>query len=116
MILRLNVSQLFKSPLPGQALCYDSDALWKHSMAVSQVADHLAKRTRKADPDLSSTVGLLHDIGKLAINSQFPKKVALLWRPAGLIGAPAESWLARERAVVWAGERRFRPLLPAPWP
>jgi putative nucleotidyltransferase with HDIG domain len=115
MILRFNVSQLFKSPAPGQALCYDSDALWKHSMAVSQVADALAKRTKRVDPDLASTLGLLHDIGKLAINSQFPKKVALLWRPAGLIGAPEESWLARERRLFGADHAFIGAFLAARW-
>ena len=100
IIMKLKVSQLFRTPA-AQAQCYDVDALWQHSMAVVQVADQLAKRTGKADPDLASTLGLLHDIGKLAINSSFPQKVAQLWRPTGLVGVPRT---ARGRAGWPASE------------
>lgn len=116
IVMKLKVSQLFRSP-PPQTLCYSSEALWQHSMAVAQVAHHLAKRTGKADPDIASTLGLLHDIGKLAINSQFPNKVAQLWRPAGLIGggASSESWLARERRLFGADHAFMGAFLAARW-
>jgi putative nucleotidyltransferase with HDIG domain len=114
VVMKLKVSQLFRPP-PAQTLCYSSDALWQHSLAVAQVADHLAKRTGKADPDLASTLGLLHDIGKLAINSQFPNKVAQLWRPAGLIGGASESWLARERRLFGADHAFMGAFLAARW-
>jgi putative nucleotidyltransferase with HDIG domain len=114
IVMKLKVSQLFRPP-PAQTLCYDGEALWQHSMAVAQVAHHLAKRTDKADPDLASTLGLLHDIGKLAINSQFPNKVAQLWRPAGLIGGAAESWLARERRLFGADHAFMGAFLAARW-
>src|SRR5258706_465498 len=112
------VSQLFRAPA-AQTQCYDLDALWQHSIAVAQVADHLARRTGKADPDLASTLGLLHDIGKLAINSQFPQKVAQLWRPMGLVGVPdrgtGESWLARERRLFGADHAFMGGFLAARW-
>jgi putative nucleotidyltransferase with HDIG domain len=114
VVMKLKVSQLFRPP-PAQTLCYSSDALWQHSLAVAQVADHLAKRTGKADPDLASTLGLLHDIGKLAINSQFPNKVAQLWRPAGLIGGASETWLARERRLFGADHAFMGAFLAARW-
>jgi putative nucleotidyltransferase with HDIG domain len=118
IIMKLKVSQLFRAPT-AQVQCYDLDALWQHSMAVAQVADQLAKRTGKADPDLASTLGLLHDIGKLAINSQFPEKVAQLWRPMGLVGvlnnSPGESWLARERRLFGADHAFMGGFLAARW-
>ncbi|HEY7116171.1 MAG TPA: HDOD domain-containing protein [Tepidisphaeraceae bacterium] len=114
IVMKLKVSQLFRPP-SGKTLCYDAEALWQHSMAVAQVADHLAKRTNKADPDLASTLGLLHDIGKLAINSQFPNKVSQLWRPAGLIGGSGESWLARERRLFGADHAFMGAFLAARW-
>jgi putative nucleotidyltransferase with HDIG domain len=118
LIMKLQVSQLFRAPA-AQTQCYDLDALWQHSMAVAQVADHLARRTGKADPDVASTLGLLHDIGKLAINCQFPQKVAQLWRPMGLVGVPdrgtGESWLARERRLFGADHAFMGGFLAARW-
>jgi len=118
IIMKLKVSQLFRAPAT-QVQCYDLDALWQHSMAVAQVADQLARRTGRADPDLASTIGLLHDIGKLAINTQFPEKVAQLWRPMGLVGvlnnAAGESWLARERRLFGADHAFMGGFLAARW-
>lgn len=118
IIMKLKVSQLFRAPAT-QVQCYDLDALWQHSMAVAQVADQLARRTGRADPDLASTIGLLHDIGKLAINTQFPEKVAQLWRPMGLVGvlnnASGESWLARERRLFGADHAFMGGFLAARW-
>ncbi|MDB5321096.1 MAG: metal dependent phosphohydrolase [Phycisphaerales bacterium] len=118
LIMKLQVSQLFRAPA-ANTQCYDLDALWQHSMAVAQVADQLARRTGKADPDLASTLGLLHDIGKLAINCQFPQKVAQLWRPMGLVGvlnnASGESWLARERRLFGADHAFMGGFLAARW-
>jgi len=118
LIMKLKVSQLFRAPAAG-TMCYDLDSLWQHSMAVAQVADRLARRTGKADPDLASTLGLLHDIGKLAINCQFPQKVAQLWRPMGLVGfsvgPSGESWLARERGLFGADHAFMGGFLAARW-
>jgi putative nucleotidyltransferase with HDIG domain len=47
-----------------------AENLWVHSLAVSYVADVLAERVAGVDRGFVSTVGLLHDIGKLAILSQ----------------------------------------------
>jgi putative nucleotidyltransferase with HDIG domain len=116
VVMRLKLAQLMPGPARGdvEGLCYDGEALWLHSLAVAQVADHLAKRTKKADPDLASTLGLLHDIGKLAINSQFPEKVAELWEPAEDAAAD-ESWLARERRIFGADHAAIGAFLAGRW-
>jgi putative nucleotidyltransferase with HDIG domain len=67
-------------------------------MAVAQAAAELAGRAGGIDPQLALTVGLLHDIGKLAINSFFPQRVAELWSPEW----ESESFLARERKIFGA--------------
>ena len=101
----------------GARQCYDTAALWLHSTAVSTVADVLAKRishnpSLRIDPSLASTLGLLHDIGKLAINSQFPDKVSALWSRKG----PAdESLLARERRLFGADHAFMGGFLAARW-
>ncbi len=47
--------------------------LWKHSLGTSVVAQYLAKRYGIAEPEEVSVAGLLHDLGKVAINTVFPK-------------------------------------------
>jgi putative nucleotidyltransferase with HDIG domain len=117
IVMRLKLANLFPARAGAAAveLCYDTEALWVHSMAVAQTADYLAKRTRKADPDLASTLGLLHDIGKLAINSQFPHRVAELWEPRSVDAPADESWLARERRVFGADHAVMGAYLAARW-
>ena len=112
VILRLKLASLFPPP-KARKNCYDTSALWVHATAVSAVADVLAKRVGqnpelRIDPALASTLGLLHDVGKLAINSQFPVKVAELSprkkakKPAGTPAAAYENMLARERRIFGA--------------
>jgi putative nucleotidyltransferase with HDIG domain len=100
LMLRMQLAKLLPSDGKGG---YDSDQLWKHSLAVGQVAAHLARRLGDVDTGLVSTIGVLHDIGKLAMNSLFPAAVAQLF--AG--GGPSdESFLARERRL-FGGDHAF---------
>ena len=97
LVVRLQMGTLM--PNRGAGGAYDAEKLWMHSVAVSQVAEHLASRVRNVDPWLCSTIGLLHDIGKLAINSQFPQQVKKLWEKGERAD---ESFLARERRLFGA--------------
>lgn len=91
LVLQFGLSDLMgvKERQPG----YSPSALWAHSLCVSFLAELLARRTKAADPGFAATLGLLHDIGKLAMNSRFPEKVA--WMFAGDHGA-GETFLTRE--------------------
>lgn len=44
-------------------------ALWKHSLIVANTCEQLARTTGKADPAEAFLLGLIHDIGRLAIES-----------------------------------------------
>ena len=89
LLVRLQVGMMFRDAGGG----YDSQKLWAHSMAVAQAAEELALRSGRADPQVALTAGLLHDIGKVAINSLFPETVRELWDR----NCPSdESFLARE--------------------
>ncbi|MDB5172890.1 MAG: putative signal transduction protein [Phycisphaerales bacterium] len=96
LFLRLQVGALL--PRGGGGGGYDSEKLWGHSMAVAQAAEELARRAGGTDPQLALTAGLLHDIGKVAINCHFPDRVRELWAP----GSENESFLARERKLFGA--------------
>jgi putative nucleotidyltransferase with HDIG domain len=96
LFLRLQVGALLSQP--GRGTGYDSEKLWGHSMAVAQAAEELARRAGGTDPQLALTAGLLHDIGKVAINCYFPDRVRELWAP----GSDDVSFLARERQLFGA--------------
>lgn len=96
LFLRLKVDAIL--PQIGASGCYDGKKLWGHSVAVAQTADELARRAGGCDPHLALTAGLLHDIGKMAINSRFPDAVRELWAPE----AAQESFLSRERRLFGA--------------
>jgi len=48
---------------------FNIQLMWKHSMAVSTLSVIVAKHIRGCDVGLASTLGLLHDIGRLGLNS-----------------------------------------------
>jgi putative nucleotidyltransferase with HDIG domain len=112
LVLRMQLAKL----LPQKhGAGYDSEELWHHSLVVSQLASHLAGRISGVDAGLASTIGLLHDIGKLAINSLFPDVVARLWKRDDP-GVPAdESFLARERRLFGADHAFIGGFLAAQW-
>lgn len=50
---------------------FDHNAFWRHSIGSALCAQALAGELRRDDADLAFTVGLLHDIGRLALASAF---------------------------------------------
>jgi putative nucleotidyltransferase with HDIG domain len=50
---------------------FDHDAFWRHSIGSALCAQALAGELRRDDAELAFTVGLLHDIGRLALASAF---------------------------------------------
>ncbi len=53
----------------------DANALWAHSFAVGVASQTIAERTRQADPSEAFVAGLLHNMGKLALNSWIENKI-----------------------------------------
>lgn len=56
-------------------LLFPSVKLWKHAMAVASLARLCARHIRKCNPGIASTIGLLHDIGRLGINAYHDDKL-----------------------------------------
>lgn len=61
---------------------FDHQAFWRHSIGTALCAQELAGELRRDDADLAFTVGLLHDIGRLALASTFAPAYAEVeqWR------------------------------------
>ncbi len=49
---------------------FDQNAFWRHSIGSALCAQALAGELRRDDGDLAFTVGLLHDIGRLALEQR----------------------------------------------
>lgn len=110
LFLRLNMDAL----VPSGRGCngYDADKLWVHAVAVAQAAEDLARRAGGTDPQLALTAGLLHDIGKLAINNQYDHTVARLWAEGADSG---RSILDRERELFGADHAFIGAALATEW-
>jgi putative nucleotidyltransferase with HDIG domain len=111
LVVRLKLGPMFGATGAKKSRGYSPEKLWLHSVAVGQTAEHLAKKVGGVDPWLAGTIGLLHDIGKLAINSTFPNEVEKLWE--GSDGD--ESFLARERRLFGADHAFIGGYLAAKW-
>ena len=109
LFLRLRMGAMF--PQTALTGCYDGKKLWSHSVAVAQSAEELARRAGGTNPHLALTAGLLHDIGKMAINTRFPDSVRELWAPE----SADESFLSRERRLFGADHAAIGAHLATEW-
>ena len=110
LFLRLKMDALVPSNRGNNG--YHADKLWVHALAVAQAAEDIARRAGGTDPQLALTAGLLHDIGKLAINNQFDSTVSQLWIEAADKG---RSILDRERELFGADHAFIGAALATEW-
>jgi len=96
---------------PGRARA--AQQLWSHAMAVAAAAEHLAVRAGGTDPAQAATIGLLHDVGKLAMLRVGGAAVAAV-ADATRDGA-ARSTLARERHALGGDHAAVGAYLAARW-
>lgn len=52
---------------------YDRNQLWRHSLATAMAAERIAKRLSLPADGSYFSAGLLHDIGKVALDSVYPE-------------------------------------------
>jgi putative nucleotidyltransferase with HDIG domain len=76
MVVRLRLQEVMTPR--NQRGIIDTEDLWVHSLATSYAADCLARRVNGMDTGFAATLGLLHDIGKLAIIAQLPNEAQAL--------------------------------------
>ena len=112
LVIRMRL-QLIMPTAAGGAQAYDAEDLWVHSLAVAYAAEALCERLPGIDRGFVSTLGLLHDIGKLAINSYFPASAHQVRTPSP--DHPAESFLDRERRVLGADHAEIGAMLAQHW-
>ena len=74
MVIRLRLDEVLAPKNDESA--QEADDLWVHSLAVSYAAECLARQIGGVDHGFVATLGLLHDVGKLAVLSQLPAEAA----------------------------------------
>jgi putative nucleotidyltransferase with HDIG domain len=111
LVIRMRLQHIMPTR-SGQA-AYDAEDLWVHSLAVAYAAEALAERSPGVDRGFVSTLGLLHDIGKLAINSYFPDSAKAVRTPSA--AHPEESFLDRERRILGADHAEIGAMLAVHW-
>ncbi len=78
LVLSAAIEPFFPEGKQGYSLC--KGGLFYHSLKTALVAESLARATEKANPDVAYTAGLLHDIGKAAIDQYIDKAYPLFYR------------------------------------
>jgi putative nucleotidyltransferase with HDIG domain len=71
--------------------------LYHHSVSTAIVSEQIAKLTRKAEPDIAYTAGLLHDIGKVLLDQYVAPALPLFYRD---VLARGDDLLDVERALL----------------
>ncbi|MDR1616797.1 MAG: HDOD domain-containing protein [Syntrophomonadaceae bacterium] len=66
IVLAAAVSDIMNHSMKGYSL--EKGDLWLHSQAVAMAARTISRRVKYDNPDLAFTAGLLHDIGKIALD------------------------------------------------
>ena len=52
--------------------------IWEQMIGSALAANVIAKQARRSDPEDAFIGGLLHDVGKVVLNNEFPEKFALV--------------------------------------
>lgn len=81
----------------GESLFFDRNAFWQHSVAVGVCGQLLAKRLRYAKAEEVMIAGILHDIGKIALDQFAHEEFNNVF---GYVREKEVSFLAAERAVL----------------
>jgi putative nucleotidyltransferase with HDIG domain len=110
LVVQLRLERLL--PKTNAKAAVESEDLWAHSLAVSYIAMALADRVPDVDRGFISTLGLMHDIGRLAILSQFPDRVQAMRAAEAIEG---ESRLAREARFFGADHAAIGAMLGNRW-
>ncbi len=68
-------ASIFKAkPRKGAKEVFDRSALWVHSLGVATASKLIAKKIGHHDTDEAFVAGLLHDVGKVVFDTQFPSE------------------------------------------
>jgi putative nucleotidyltransferase with HDIG domain len=113
-VLQLVVATCLRPNLdkPVEGYCLDAGDLWKHCVAVGVAAEKIESQLGGSNIDLAFTLGLLHDIGKLAIGSFIDNNMKLMARE---IDNGQQSFMDAEEKVLGMSHTEAGALLLEQW-
>jgi len=80
-VLSIQIYETFAAHASGTGQGLDRTGFWKHSLAVACAAQLIARRLHPpVGPDEAFVCGLLHDLGKIALDACLPKSYARVVR------------------------------------
>jgi len=68
MVRSIVAKHCFSTVFPQKSRAYNIEALWKHGMAVSALAEIVGAHIPKCNREEAATIGLFHDIGRMGFN------------------------------------------------
>jgi putative nucleotidyltransferase with HDIG domain len=87
-VLAVSVFEAFREPGQRLGAYFRRDEFWKHCIAVACAAELLAQRLPKGsgvDPGEAFVCGLLHDLGKVALDAMLPKSFSRVVEAADML-------------------------------
>ncbi len=78
MVVSASMEGFFNSDNGGYSLC--KGGLFKHAVGTALISEKLASYNRKISGDIAYTAGLLHDIGKIALDQFMDRAYPLFYR------------------------------------
>ena len=94
-VIAAAIDEFFAQSASGYSLC--KGGLYHHAVGTAVIAEQLARLTAAARPGLAYTAGLLHDIGKVALDQYLSAAYPLFYRR--LFEEPALDFTQAEREV-----------------
>ena len=80
LVMATSCQEMLERDVAGYAL--PRGALWRHSLACASAAQMLAQRARFRATEEAFVAGLLHDIGKIVLNTYLPDQFSHVLRRA----------------------------------
>lgn len=78
MLITAQVEGIYQTSERGYSLC--RGGMFHHALATARLSKALAARTGRTNPDVAYTAGLLHDIGKVALDQFIADVQPLFYR------------------------------------
>jgi diguanylate cyclase (GGDEF)-like protein len=97
----------------GPCDAFPYELFWSRALATAVAAQQLGRLVRGIPPDESFTLGLLHDVGSLALATLYPRDYGQLLKE--LYGAPEAELRARERQEFRVCHRELGRLMLEDW-
>lgn len=110
LVLTAAVQGYYEQTGMGYALC--KGGVYYHSLGCAYVAEILARQTGKEEPARAYTAGLLHDIGKVALDQYVASAYPLFYRD---LMETKENILSIEQQLLGMDHTRVGSLLARQW-